>query len=167
MYAVVGCPDCGALKIVEGRPETTTCPRCGRRSTFATLRQFHRADSLDAAQAARSRLLAERAGADPDAAAVDDAAAEAAGVDDDEYLDARGADPDAAAAAGERTGRGSGESRRETVECALDRLDRPTEDEVVAYAAERGVPRVYVERALEELRERGEVTVTDGRYRLL
>lgn len=174
MYTVVGCPDCGALKIVDGRPETTRCPRCGRRSSFEKLRSLYRSDDLDAAREIRARLLAERGGQEDAYAELGsfadlDAAADAAGIDDDEYLRRGGVDADAAAAAGERaeTGAGGTTSRKETVLGALRDLDRPTEAEVVDRAAERGVSADYVRDALAKLERRGEVTETGGRYRLL
>ncbi|PSQ00424.1 replication protein H [Halobacteriales archaeon QS_5_70_17] len=138
MYTVVGCPDCGTLKIVDGRPETTRCPRCGRRSSFEKLRAFYRSEDLDAAREARARLLADRS-------------------------------DDATSAAGERAESGAGGTtgRRETVLAALRDLDRPTEAEVIERAGESGVPADYVREVIEKLRRRGEVTETDGRYRLL
>jgi hypothetical protein len=65
-----------------------------------------------------------------------------------------------------RTG-GGGQSRKETVLSALRSLDRPSEDEVVVYAEERGVPGDYVRDALPKLVRRGEVSESRGRYRLL
>ncbi len=176
MYTVVGCPDCGALKLVEDRPETTRCPRCGRRSQFGKLRSFYRSDDIDAAREARARLLAQRG--DNEAAynevgsfADIDAAADAAGMDDEEFLERSGLDSDEVAAAGERAGRGRGDtssgSRKDRVLAALRDLDRPTEEDVVERAGEEGVPPDYVRTALEKLRRRGEVSETGGRYRLL
>lgn len=174
MYTVVGCPDCGTLKIVDGRPETTRCPRCGRRSSFEKLRAFYRSDDLDAAREARARLLADRsdhgeAYADLGSFADLEAAADDAGMDDEEYLRRAGVDADATSAAGERAESGAGgtSGRRETVLAALRDLDRPTEAEVIDRAGEAGVPADYVREVIEKLRRRGEVTETDGRYRLL
>src|SRR6056297_2742917 len=62
MYAVVGCSDCQALKIVEGRPETTQCPRCGKRRTFEKLKKFVETDDEDHAREVRSSMLATRQG---------------------------------------------------------------------------------------------------------
>ena len=94
---------------------------------------------------------------------------EDAGVDDDSYLEASGVDSDDVAAAGERAGSGSGggRSRTETVLSALRELDSPSESDVVAYAAERGVPESYTEKTLQKLVRAGEVTESGGRYRLL
>ncbi|WP_254535469.1 DUF5817 domain-containing protein [Halomarina litorea] len=174
MYTVVGCRDCGALKLVEGRPETTRCPRCGRRSQFKKLRAFYRSEDVDAAREARARLLAQRGGNEAaynevgSFADIDEAADEA-GMDDEEYLERAGLDADEVAAAGERAGRGRGSSgsRKDRVLDALRALDRPTEAEVVEHAEENGVPADYVRTALEKLRHRGEVSETGGRYRLL
>jgi ribosomal protein S27E len=172
VYSVVGCPDCGALKIVEDRPDTTSCPRCGRRSAFDTLRQFYRGGDAETAREVRSRLLAERSGNDPEAAGYIDRADRAAdaGMDDDEYLERAGLDAEEVAAAGERAdsaGGSNSRSRREIVLDALREHDRPTAGEVRAYAAEQGVDPEYAEEALARLRRAGEVSESGGRYRLL
>lgn len=174
MYAVVGCNRCGALWVVEGRPERTGCPRCEKRHRFENLRKFAEADSADAAREARSRLVAKRAGHEDQLDSLDDFAslgesADGAGVSDEEFLRGSGVDADAVAEAGERaeTGQGNSRSRRRVVLDALEELDRPTESEVVEYAADAGVHRGYVEEALERLCGRGEVTESDGRYRRL
>lgn len=170
MYAVVGCEHCSALWVLEGRPETTTCPRCETRHRVERLRSLAETETAPAAREARSRLLAERSGSDADLAdfgALGQAAADA-GVDEDAYLEAAGIDPETVADVGERLGGSGGSpSRRDVVREALRELDRPTADEVAERAGERGVEREYVERLLSRLRERGEVSVSDGRYRLL
>jgi DNA-directed RNA polymerase subunit RPC12/RpoP len=176
MYAVVGCSDCGALKIVDGRPETTQCPRCGKRRTFEKLKKFVETDDEDHAREVRASMLANRqdqgeAFAELDSFAEMETQLDDAGIDDDEYLEAAGIDSDEVAAAAERAENRSastrGSSRKETVLDALHELDRPTEDEVVAFAEERGVPADYVRDALDKLRRRGEVSESRGRYRLL
>ncbi|MFC6765633.1 DUF5817 family protein, partial [Natrinema soli] len=58
-------------------------------------------------------------------------------------------------------------SKQEIVTGALEELDRPTEDEVVAYAGERGVSAEYVREALEKLARRGVVSESRGQYRLV
>lgn len=168
MYSVVGCPDCGALKIVEGRPDTTGCPRCGRRTEFGKLRRFYRGGDAETAREVRSRLLQERGDGDADVgefAATEDEAM-AAGMSDEEFLSASGLDPDEVAAAGERTAPGS-RSRREVVMDALREHDRPTREQVRSYAAEHGVDPDYAEEALARLRRAGEVSESGGRFRLL
>lgn len=174
MYAVVGCSSCSALWVVDGRPETTSCPRCGTRHRFERLKRFAETDDAEAARHARAALLAEREGraeafAELGSSADLEARAEAAGIDDAAYLEASGVDPNEVTAAGERAERGerSRRSRREIIVDALSELDRPTEEEVIAYAAEHGVPAEYADRALEKLVRRGEVSEQDGRYRPL
>jgi predicted nucleic acid-binding Zn-ribbon protein len=174
MYAVVGCTDCSALWIVEGRPDTTGCPRCGKRRQFSKLRKFVETEEKAAAAEARASMLANRGGegeafAGTDSFAEMDSYVGDAGMDDEEYLEAAGIDADAAGEAGERAESGSGgsTSRKETVENALRELDDPTEERIVSYAAERGVPADYTETALERLRRAGEVAVSEGVYRRL
>ena len=174
MYAVVGCNRCGALWVVEGRPDSTGCPRCETRHRFEKLKKFAEAESADAAREARSRLLASRGGHGDQHESLEDFAtlgerAERAGVSDGEFLRASGVDEDAVTEAGERAASGQGESRsrRQVVLDALEELDRPTEAAVIEYATDAGVPREYVGSALERLRRNGEVTESDGRYRRL
>lgn len=174
MYRVVGCRECGALWIVADHPETTTCPRCGRRHPFERLHAFAASDDEDAARQARARLLAERSGHDEAFADLDDVATmagqlDAAGVSDVEYLEGAGLDADAVAEAGERAGSGParGPGRREAVLAALRELDRPTEAAVVEHAAERGVPAEAAADLLARLVRAGEVSESGGRYRLL
>jgi hypothetical protein len=178
MYSVVGCPECSAFKIVEDRPETTQCPRCGRQTKFEKLRTFYQSDELDAAREIRARMLAERSGHSEaynelgDFAELDSLADEA-GMSGEEYLEHEGFNTETIAEAGERamsgTGTGSDTSRskKKRVLDALRDLDRPTEEEVIERADEVGVPAEYVRDALDKLARHGEVTENDGRYRLL
>lgn len=175
MYAVVGCSDCSALWVVEGRPERSECPTCGTTKQYAKRKQFVATDDPDHAREVRAAMLAKRQGHEEAFAELDsftemDRYLDSVGLDDEEYLDASGIDADAVAAAGARADRGSGsggQSRKETVRAALRDLDEPTEEDVVAYATERGVPAAYVSDALTKLTRRGEVTESGGTYRLL
>ena len=176
MYAVVGCSDCGALKIVEGRPETTQCPRCGKRRKFEKLKKFVETDDEDHAREVRSSMLANRQGEGEAFAELDsftemEDQIEEAGPSDDEYLEASGVDTEEVAEAAERVENRSastrGRSRKETVRLALRELDRPTEGEVVVFAGEHGVPADYVRKALDKLVRAGEVSENRGQYRLL
>lgn len=168
MYAVVGCKDCQALWVVEGRPETTNCPRCRRQHRFKKLKKFAETDTSDAAARVRSSMLADRAedGEFLDPADID---IEGVGVSDEEFLSASGIDTDAVAEAETRVtgGQSSSRSKKQTVLDALGELEEPTEDDIVAYAADAGVSEPYVERTLEKLQRAGEVTRTDGSYRKL
>ncbi len=62
-------------------------------------------------------------------------------------------DTDAVSAAADRAEQGAtgGSSRQETVTNALRALDEPTEDDIVGYAEERGVPASYTRKALKKL----------------
>jgi len=168
MYSVVGCRECHALWIVDGRPETTQCPRCGKRHSFTKLRAFAETDTAEAATRVRSSMLADRAD-DGEFVAPDDVRVEDVGMDDEEFLSASGVDTEAVSAAADRSAgnAGSSRSRKQVVLDGLAELEGPTEGDVVEYAAESGVPEPYVERTLEKLRRSGEVTRTDGVYRRL
>ncbi|MBX0287564.1 DUF5817 domain-containing protein [Haloarcula salinisoli] len=174
MYAVVGCSECSALWVLEGRPETSQCPRCGGRRQHAKRRKFVETDDEDHAREVRSSMLANRQGhgdafAELDSFAEMDRQVDDAGVDDETYLEASGIDSEAVASAGDRAdqGSGGGASRKETVLQALRELDEPTEADVVAYATERDVPADYTRRALEKLVRAGQVSESDGSYRLV
>ncbi|ELZ11892.1 hypothetical protein C478_12000 [Natrinema thermotolerans DSM 11552] len=174
MYAVVGCSECSNLWIIEGRSETTQCPRCGARKAYEKRKKFVETDDAAHARDVRASMLANRQGegeafAELDSFdALEDEVADGV-VDDEEYLAESGLDVDAVDAAGERDPRGptrSG-SKREIVESALEALEEPTEGEIIDYAAERGVKPEYVRDALEKLTRRGVVSESRGRYRLL
>jgi predicted Rossmann fold nucleotide-binding protein DprA/Smf involved in DNA uptake len=174
MYAVVGCSNCDALWVVDGRPDSTSCPRCEKRHRFGKLKKFHETPDATEAREARSRLFATRSGHADSLEDLDDfetlgREAERAGVDEDEYLEASGVDTSEVAAAGERAERGQNRSRsrREVVLDALREQDRPTAAEVREYATDAGVPAEYVDRALQKLSRAGEVSESGGRYRLL
>jgi hypothetical protein len=64
-------------------------------------------------------------------------------------------------------GEGGSRSREETVRAALQEIEEPTENDVVAYATERGVPESAAETILTKLVRAGEVVENGGRYRLL
>lgn len=171
MYAVVGCSNCQALWIVADRPETTTCPRCGTRHQFERLKQFATTEDREEAREVRSAMVAD---AQDQAAAYERldsvselgrAAADRV-VDDAEYLDAHGLDPETVAAAGEQSA-GGARSRRERILAALETLEEPTEDAVIEYATDRGVPAEAVREALEKLAREGTIVREGARYRLL
>ena len=172
MYAVVGCTDCTALWVVSGRPETTSCPRCGTRRQFVKLKKFVETETAEAAKNVRSTMIQRRAGDDQDLEdfATLEEQAMASGIDEADFLAASGVDADAVAAASARAeASSSGESlsKRAAVERAVEELERPTEPEIVAFAANHGVERDYVERALAKLQQAGALTETSGRYRSL
>lgn len=176
MFAVVGCGECDALWVVEGRPQTTGCPRCGKRHRFDRLRRLAETEDEDRARQARTALLAERSG-HGDAVEelgtfgeLGDAAADAV-VSDEEYLRDAGIDVDEVEAAGDRAGGGGHTARSsprpDVVLDALHELDAPTESDIVDYATERGVPPGAAGDLLERLVRRGEASEDGGRYRLL
>lgn len=173
VYSVVGCSNCNALWVVEGRPGTTGCPRCQKRHQFDALKKFVTTDDEDHARQVRSALLAERQGeanafAQLDSFADLEADLDAVGTSDEEYLAASGIDPEPVDEAGERATSGQqSQSRREVVLEALSVLDSPDEEGVVEYADERGVPADYVRRALTKLERAGEITRGRDGYRLL
>ncbi|MEF8777038.1 MAG: DUF5817 domain-containing protein [Haloarculaceae archaeon] len=173
MYAVVGCSDCQALWVVEGSPERSECPRCGRRRKHARRRTFVETDDADHAREVRASMLATRQGHDEAFATLEsftemEARLDDAGPDDETYLRESGLDPTAIEAAGSiADDGGKSTSREEIVRTALRELDEPTEAQVVAYATDRGVDREYVERALAKFVRAGEAAMNRGTYRLL
>lgn len=171
MYAVVGCDECSALWIVEGRPETSQCPRCGKTRGYHKRRKFVTTEDEDHAREVRSSMLAARQGygdafAELDSFAELDDQIDGSGIDDETYLRESGLDVESVQEAGD-SGNSESKSRDEIVREALDTLSDPTAHDVVEYASERGVPETYTERALEKLVRSGEVTESGGTYRLL
>jgi hypothetical protein len=173
MYAVVGCSDCSMLWVVEGRPETSQCPRCGTTRQYAKRKQFVTTEEEDHAREVRASMLANRQGhgdafAELDSFTEMEGQIDGAGPSDEEYLERSGVDADAVAEAGEAAmDSGGSTSRKERVREAVRELDEATEDAVVDYAAERGVDAEYARKTLEKLVRAGEVTENRGVYRLL
>ena len=174
MYAVVGCNNCSALWVVEGRPETTECPRCAKRHRFQKLKQFHSTTDPDQAKQARAAMLADRQGQSEAFANLDDFAAmerslDDAGVGDETYLQESGIDTEEVAAAAERADSGTSGSRtrQEILRDAIRTQDEPTENEVLDYASEHGVPREKASDLLEKMVRSGEASRSRGVYRLL
>ncbi|ELY93288.1 hypothetical protein C482_20001 [Natrialba chahannaoensis JCM 10990] len=174
MYAVVGCSECSNLWIIEGRSETTQCPRCGARRPYERRKKFVETDDANHAREVRASMLANRQGqgeafADLESFEALESDVADGVVDDAEYLAQSGLDVDEVEAAGDRDPRGSTRSgsKKEIVEQALAELDSPTEDEIISYAGERGVSANYVRRALEKLTRQGTVSESRGEYRLL
>ncbi|MEM4782268.1 MAG: DUF5817 domain-containing protein [Halalkalicoccus sp.] len=170
MYAVVGCTDCSALWVIEGRQETVRCRGCGTTHRYGKLKKFVETDDADHAREVRASMLASRSGQADAFAAVDsfaelDSQVEATVVTDEELLEHAGVDGEAAARAAE-TGSNASRSRKETVLAAVEDTDG-THGEIAAYASERGVPEEYVERALDKLVRAGELSESSGRYRRL
>ncbi|MDZ7849637.1 MAG: DUF5817 domain-containing protein [Halodesulfurarchaeum sp.] len=171
MYAVVGCSNCQALWIVDGRPETTSCPRCRTRHEFDRLKQFVRTEDREEAREVRAAMLASAQGREAayeklDSIAAMEAELDSAGVDDEEYLAEHGIDPEAIAAAGERNSGGSNR-RRDRILDAIDALEEPTEGQVVEYASEWGVPAEAVRTVLEKLAREGTIVQGPSGYRRL
>ena len=173
MYAVVGCSDCSMLWVVEGRPETSQCPRCGTTRQYAKRKKFVSTEEEDHAREVRASMLANRQGYGNDFAELDsftemERQIDDVGPSDTEYLEGSGLDAEAVAEAGERTMESGGsKSRKERVREAVRELDEATEEAVVDYASERGVDAEYTRKALEKLVQAGEATENRGVYRPL
>lgn len=171
MYAVVGCSNCEHLWLVEGSPETSQCPRCGRTREHASRRRFVTTDDPDHARDVRAALLATRQEADGGVegasftSLADDA--EAAGLSERAVLEAAGIDPDAVFADDEHEAGGGPTDRRAVIRAAIRHLDEPTDAAVREFAVERDVSATFVDRALERLVRSGEATRDGDTYRLL
>ncbi|UIP01111.1 DUF5817 domain-containing protein [Halobaculum sp. CBA1158] len=174
MYAVVGCRSCGTYWLLSDpdAQETATCPRCDSRHPTKRLHRFYESEDRAAAAEARAKLLADKAG---ESAAFERAGTVAelereveafeGAVSDREYLERAGVDADAVEAAGDESG-GRSRSREETVRDAL-REGHVTEEAIVAYATDHGVPADAARDLLDRLTRRGEATESRGEYRLL
>ena len=173
MYAVVGCSDCSMLWVVEGRPETSQCPRCGTTRQYAKRKKFVSTEEEDHAREVRASMLANRQGYGDDFAELDsftemERQIDDVGPSDTEYLEGSGLDAKTVTEAGERAMESGGnKSRKERVREAVRELDEATEEAVVDYANERGVDAEYTRKTLEKLVQAGEATENHGVYRLL
>lgn len=177
MYAVVGCNECGNMWLLADprAQKSANCPRCGKTHRTKKLRRFAEDEDREAARQARAALLAKKRGdseAFAETAHVADMERELdeSGIGDAEYLEGSGLDAAAVDEAGERATTGTrtkSPNRVEAVKDALREGDRPTEDEVAAYAEERGIDGETARDVLERLVRRGDASESRGRYRLL
>ena len=176
MYAVVGCTDCANMWLLRDprTNETAQCSRCGRTHRTAKLKRFFESEDREAAREARAALLAKKRGDSEAFAEVDhvaelERAVEDAGVDDREELEGSGLDADAVfeAGAGATGGESASRSRDEIVVDGVREAAEPTEEAIVAYATDHGVPADAASDLLERLTRRGELSETGGRYRVL
>lgn len=174
MYAVVGCSECSHLWLLEGRSETTQCPRCGSRRAYEKRKKFVETEDADHARDVRASMLANRQGEGEAFAELESYAAletrvDGGVIDETAYLESSGLDVEAIDSAGERDPRGPNRrgSKKDVVNRALEELEEPTEDEIVTYAGNRGVSTEYVRKALRKLSRHGEVSERRGQYRLL
>jgi hypothetical protein len=171
MYAVVGCDECSALWIVEGTPETSGCPRCGRTRQHEKRKQFVTTEDEDHAREVRASMLAARQGQD-DAFAKLDSFAELetqladSGIDDETYLEESGVDVDAVRDA-TTTESGGSQSPDDIVRDAVRSLQNPTTEAVIEYATDHGVSPDDTQKVLEKLVRAGEAMRNDGVYRLV
>jgi len=171
MYAVVGCDECSALWIVEGKPETSQWPRCGRTRNYEKRREFVTTPDEDHAREVRSSMLAARQGhgdafAELDSFAELDDQLDDAGIDMETYLAESGID---AAAVRDAATAESGESRSrgDIVRDAIRSLREPTTDAVIEYATDHGVSPDDTQKVLEKLVRAGDAIRNDGVYRLV
>lgn len=178
MYAVVGCNSCGNLWLLADPDDqdSATCSRCGKRHQMRKLKRLYTAEDRAAAQEARAALLARKHDDSEEFAAVEHVAdlevqVESSGIDDREYLEAAGLDADEIERVGKSAGAGIGgtsaRSHEEIVREAVVEAEPPTEREIVAYAAEHGVPTETANRLLDRLVQSGDASVSGDRYRLL
>ena len=175
MYAVVGCTDCSAMWLLSDvhTAESATCPRCGRTHQTKKLRHFVEESDREAARQARSALLAKRDG--NSAAFADTAhvakmertlADDSQQVSDNEYLSGVGINPDAVENAAQSDD-ATRQSRPEIIRSAISSQDAPTEEDIISYATDRGVPTDAARELLEKLIRQGNLTESHGTYRLL
>ncbi|WP_277553330.1 DUF5817 domain-containing protein [Halobaculum limi] len=174
MYAVVGCRSCGTYWLLsdpDGQ-DSATCPQCGSRHPIRRLHRFYESEDRAAAAQARAKLLADKQGqsdaferAGTVAELEREVEAFEGAVDDREYLEGSGLDADEVADAGSDDSGGS-RSREQRVRDAL-RAGNETEEAIVEYATDRGVPAEAARTILDRLTRRGEATESRGEYRLL
>jgi hypothetical protein len=153
--------------------ESATCPRCRRTHQTKKLRHFVEESDREAARQARSALLAKRDGnsaAFADTAHVAEMeqtlADDSQQVTDDEYLSGVGIDPDTVESAAQSDDT-TQQSRPEIVRSAISSQDTPTDETIISYATNRGVPADATHALLEKLTQKGELTKSNGVYRLL
>lgn len=167
MYAVVSCSDCRHLWIIEERPETTTCPRCGTQRGRSKRRTFARSQRVAEVRDLRSSLLADRSEAtdldQPVFSTIESEVADGV-ISDDRELTAAGLDPKAVAdrVAPETN---AGASNTEVIERAVQTVEPATEHQILDYAVDRGLDSGTAKRLLQKLVRTGGVVQDGQEYR--
>lgn len=177
MYSVVGCSECESVKIVEGKPETTVCNRCGKTLQFNRLKVFFESDNLEAAKEARSLLLAKRNDLDVFYQGMMENLVERGEFQDevmrrfgeDELLEQEGVDKEEVEEASEKVEEHKGsDPKKRIVMDAIEFLDEPRDEDIIEFAQERGVDPEFTEEAVDKLCMEGKAMRTrEGVVRLL
>ncbi|XGI83255.1 DUF5817 domain-containing protein [Halorutilales archaeon Cl-col2-1] len=174
MYSVVGCSNCESVKIVEGRPKTTTCHSCGKTLKFDSLRVFHETDDLEEAKEARSLMLAKRNDMETLYNGLMEEDVFNTKVEEnfgeDELLDEKGVDTEEIKEARERKSSKSGVSKpqKRIVMDAVENIESPTDDDIIEYARQRGVDEERTEEIIDSMCIEGEaMRQRDGSIRLV
>lgn len=169
MYTVIVCPDCEQPKVVEDVPERTKCGRCQTSLKFRELKHYYETDDSAEAKKARGAIAAQLRGkGDRFEELLDSDILDSEAVSeriDDEYQSAHGLDD--AGDDDQSDTAGSSRSRQDIVRDGIDECDPASEEAVLDYAVDHGVPRGKAERILRKLRERGEVLRSNGAFRLV
>lgn len=155
MYSVVGCSDCAHLWIVEGRPETTECRRCGARHDFRSRRRLAETEDPDQARELRSRLLAERANAGEGPADSFDVLEEEVADGVIRALEPIESVPDESKPT----------DKRGIVLEAIEERAEPTRSAIREHGRDRGLASEEVDSVLEKLHRAGTVTREGDTYR--
>lgn len=174
MYVVVGCSDCRHLWLLSDphTNESATCPGCGKTHQTDRLKHLFESDERAPARQTRAALLAKRSGESAAFAQLDhvtdqEARLDEAGIGEREYLEGVGLDADTVSAAGEIDSGGDSRPRKEILTAGIQETDPATEEAVLEYATDHGVPEAAAADLLEKLTRRGEVTQAGGNFRLL
>jgi hypothetical protein len=175
VYKVVGCSNCGSVKIAVEENETTVCNRCQKQIDVDSARAIFRSEDLQEAKEARSMALAREQGFDDIADEIVEEGVVSENVGErfgeDELLQDRGVDTEKVEEAGEVSRQKTdADSKPQTriVKDAVEFLDQPTDDDVAEFAEERGVGREKAFEILDSLCMEGEAMRTrEGVVRLL
>ncbi|MFB6254148.1 MAG: DUF5817 domain-containing protein [Halobacteriaceae archaeon] len=169
MFAVVGCRECSALWVISLDIQSTKCPQCGHQHQVDKLKKFITTENKDEAIELRSAMLAKRQG-HADAFANLDGFSELeeqladAGIDDTEYLNAKGIDVDDVSMDRNES---LHQSREEIIKQAIDTLDEPTTESIIQYAVSHGVSEEFSRSTLEKMRQEGIIAKQNSIYRIL
>lgn len=152
-YYVLVCPErqCRGVSIKDERTERTRCSKCHEDSKFEDYRISYRADTKDEAVAARTKLLTQL---DDDAPSFEEVKEQGALDDDVGRVYERGAEKDT-------------RTPTEKLNDAIDAVETPTREEIVAQAVEEGLSEDKATKVFERMVQKGHLIKNHGEYEKL
>lgn len=159
-YAVVACPNCEFVRVVDQTNKTSQCGRCGKQRKMQKLKKFVETNSQEKARLVASEIRAKQQGMEESFRE----AYESGEMDMSEYTGISGPTDWMKDSEDETDSR----SDKQIILDAIESSDVPSRENVIEKSVDDGVSESIVEKFLSRMRQQGEVIqTTEGEYRVL